>query len=73
MQCHVRDSFYALGESRFDSIAMLWFDSVDSLQQMKASPEFQEAENDLKKFVEEKYIFTMAVEENWIIGPEARL
>lgn len=72
MQCHVGDSSYVLGESRFDSIAMLWFDNIESVQKMQASAEYQEAENDLKTFVEEKYIFPMLVEEHWIIGPEAR-
>jgi len=72
IQCHTRDSWYVVGEPRFDSVAMLWFDNVEELQKAKSSGEFLKVEADLGNFVEKKYIFPMLVRENWIIGPEAR-
>src|SRR5262249_54722900 len=33
VQCHVRDSFYTVGESRFDAVAQLWFDDTRALEQ----------------------------------------
>lgn len=72
IQCHTRDSWYIVGEPRFDSAAMLWFDNVEALQKAKVSPEGKQSESDLANFVVQKYIFSMVVKENWIIGPEAR-
>ncbi|MCX5697780.1 MAG: EthD family reductase [Candidatus Omnitrophica bacterium] len=72
IQCHTRDSWYVVGEPRFDSCAMLWFDSPEATQKALSLAEFARAEDDLGNFVEKKYIFRMAVRENWIIGPEAR-
>lgn len=73
IQCHVRDSAYVFGESRFDSVNMLWFDSVEALLAAYASPEYKKVQDSLKNFAESKYVFPiMAAKEHWIIGPEAR-
>ncbi len=69
VQCHVRDSFYVVGESRFDAVAMLWFEDMKALSGMKASPEYGEVNANLARFADQKYIFSMAARENWIIGP----
>lgn len=73
LQCHVRDSFYTIGESRFDAVAQLWFDDTQAIRQMVASPEYRESVRpDLDQFTDPKYVMTMAAREHWIIGPEAR-
>lgn len=73
VQCHTRDSWYGFGEPRFDSVGMLWFDSVDALVKAQNSEEYKKAGADLENFVEAKYVFrVMAAKEHWIIGPQAR-
>ncbi len=72
-QCHVRDSFYTVGEALLDAVFMLWFDDVAAIQRMWDSPEYKKSvEPDLLEFVEPKYLHRMAVKEHWIIGPEFR-
>jgi uncharacterized protein (TIGR02118 family) len=71
-QCHVRDSFYAVGDSRFDAVDMFWFDDVTALEIALRSQVFQNLKADHGNFVETKYLFALAVEEHWIIGPDAR-
>ena len=73
VQCHVRDSFYAVGESRFDAVSMFWFRSVGDLEAALASPLARDQlQADDARFLEQKYIFSFAAKEHWIIGPEAR-
>lgn len=73
LQCHTRDGFYVFGEASFDGVELLWFDNVESLKRALDSQQFQEnIRADLDNFVDPKYIFTMAAEERWIIGPENR-
>lgn len=64
LQCHVRDSWYAVGEPRFDAVSMQWYDDARAVAAA--------AGEDLKAFVEPRYVFSMAAQEHWIIGPEAR-
>jgi uncharacterized protein (TIGR02118 family) len=71
-QCHVRDSFYAIGEAMFDCVSLLWFDNIEALANMMTSPENVESAKDLDHFVELKYAHTMVTKEHWIIGPEFR-
>ncbi|NBD32849.1 MAG: ethyl tert-butyl ether degradation protein EthD [Cyanobacteria bacterium] len=72
-QCHVRDSFYAIGESVLDSVSLLWFDNVEELDQATQSSLYkQEFTPDSATLFEPKYIHTMATRENWIIGPQFR-
>ncbi len=72
-QCHVRDSYYAIGEALLDSVSLLWFEDVAAMERAMASAESREAvQPDLANFVDPKYIHSMAVTEKWIIGPESR-
>ena len=70
---HVRDSYYAVVESRCDAVSMFWFNNVAALEAALASPLAQDklvADDAL--YLEQKYIFALAAKEHWIIGPEAR-
>ena len=72
-QCHVRDSFYAVGEALLDAAFMLWFDDARAIARMWASPEYRDiVEPDLVEFIEPKYRHTLAVKEHWILGPAFR-
>ena len=72
LQCHVRDSFYAIGEAIFDAVVQLWFDDVGAIQRMMDSPAFRKAQADLINFIEPKYAHTFVTKEHWIIGPQSR-
>lgn len=73
LQCHVRDSYYAMGESRFDAIAQLWFDDARSIEDAIDSSHYRDTIlPDLALFTDPKYVMTMAAKEHWVIGPEAR-
>jgi uncharacterized protein (TIGR02118 family) len=73
LQCHVRDSYYAMGESRFDAIAQLWFDHTQALELSLGSAHYRKTIlSDLAQFADPKYVMTMAAQEHWIIGPDAR-
>jgi uncharacterized protein (TIGR02118 family) len=72
-QCHVRDAFYAIGEAILDAAFMLWFDDTQTIEQMWASPQYQDVVvPDLEAFTDPKYRHNLAVTEHWIIGPEFR-
>lgn len=68
-QCLVNDGHYVVGESNFDAVYMMWFDNMAALEEALNTAGYK---NDLLKFAEKKYIFHMAAEEHWIIGPELR-
>lgn len=72
VQCHVRDSFYSIGEAILDCASQLWFDDVDAIAKMMRSPEYQETTADFPNFIEPKYVHTFVAKEHWIIGPESR-
>ncbi|GJF35099.1 hypothetical protein KNE206_77990 [Kitasatospora sp. NE20-6] len=69
-QGHVRDGAYAVGETILDAAYQLWFEDEAALQAAVDSPEFARAEEDLKQFVEPRYLHRMAVREHWVIGTE---
>jgi uncharacterized protein (TIGR02118 family) len=70
---HVRDSFYAVGEARFDAVTQMWFDDARAVAAALASSVMAETVRpDLIRFTEPKYTFSMVVQEHWIIGPEPR-
>ena len=72
-QCHVRDSFYAIGEALLDAAYMLWFDDVTALETALASGAYHDLMIEgLRHFAEPRYIHTLAVKEHWVIGPEFR-
>ena len=70
--CTTRDSWYGFGEPRFDMAAMFWFDDIEALDGALASPAFKTLIEDDANFCDPENTFAMAVEEHWIIGPEAR-
>ncbi len=72
LQCTTRDSWYAGGEPRFDGLHQLWFDSVGALELALRSANYVHAQAHLAEIVETRYLFSMATEEHWIVGPEAR-
>lgn len=72
VQCHTRDSWYGFGEPRFDAVHMLWFDDLEALDAAAASPQQKAADEDRRAFVNQRYVFSMTVVENWIIGPNER-
>ncbi|GAB1540812.1 hypothetical protein NUACC21_34810 [Scytonema sp. NUACC21] len=70
LQCHVRDSSYAVGETTFDCVSQLWFDDIEALEKVYNSSEYQnEVKPDFAVLFEPKYIHTMVTDETWIIGP----
>ena len=72
LQCHTRDGAYGIGEAVLDCAYQLWFDDVDAMRAALATPEYKEAEEDLRSFVEPRYIHKLAADEHWVIGPQAR-
>lgn len=72
LQGHVRDGMYAVGEASLDCVSQLWFDDLDAIERMYASPEYERVANDLEGLVEPRYIHTMVTREHWVIGPEPR-
>lgn len=73
IQGHVRDGFYAIGESLLDCVSQLWFDDLQSLEKAYNSPEYQGLVlPEFEHLFEIKYIHQMVTTETWIIGPEFR-
>jgi hypothetical protein len=73
LQGHVRDSFYAIGESLLDCVSQLWFDDLQSLEKAYDSTEYQDLVlPDFEDLFESKYIHRMVAAETWIIGPGFR-
>lgn len=70
VQNHTRDSSYAIGEAVLDAAYELSFDDLDALSAGVSSPQFARAKSDLMGFVNPRYVHQLAVQENWIIGPE---
>ena len=69
VQWHARDGLYGIGETPFDLVAYLWFDSPEAVEQALASPEGQASAADLPGFVELKYAHMLLMKEHWVIGP----
>lgn len=73
LHAHTVDGAYVFGEAAFDSVEQLWFDDVDALREALNSAYFRERVTAARdEITDPKYVFSLAVEENWIIGPEAR-
>ncbi|MGW0807709.1 EthD domain-containing protein [Nonomuraea sp. NPDC002799] len=72
VQGHTRDGAYGIGEAVLDGAHQLWFDDGDALAAALRSPEFRQADEDLRTFTEERYLHRMVVREHWVIGPEPR-
>ncbi|GAA3794783.1 EthD domain-containing protein [Streptomyces phyllanthi] len=73
LHAHTVDGAYVFGESAFDSVEQLWFDDVDALQQALRSPFLTEKVKAARdEIADPRYVFSVAVKENWIIGPDPR-
>lgn len=71
--CFTRDSWYVVGEPRFDSVVHFWFENVQAAQAMVESELYRTTiKSDGANFLDPKYVFHMVTKEHWIIGPEAR-
>lgn len=70
--CTTRDSWYGFGEPRFDMVGLCWFDSAEAMAEAAKTPAWQACTADQTNFVAAKHLFSMAVAEHWIIGPEVR-
>ncbi|GAA3882231.1 hypothetical protein GCM10022243_53540 [Saccharothrix violaceirubra] len=68
-QNHTRDGAYGIGEAPLDCAYQLWFDDVAAVRDAVRGNEFQRAMADLATFTNPRYVHTLAVRENWIIGP----
>jgi uncharacterized protein (TIGR02118 family) len=69
VQCHARDGLYGIGETPFDAVSCLWFDSPEAVQAALASPENAASAADLPAFLEMKYAHVFLMKEHWVIGP----
>lgn len=73
VQGHVRDSFYVLGESRFDAVDQLWFADEAALAAALSSNAYRDGVAwGLQELVEPRYLFTLACRSHWVIGPAFR-
>ena len=73
LQCHTRDGQYVFGEASFDAVEQLWFDDLEALGSAVRSEQFGvRVRASLEKFVETKYVYSLAAQEHWVIGPEPR-
>lgn len=70
-QNHTRDALYSIGEAPLDCAYQVWFDNVNAVFTAMKTAEYRRALTDLRSFVEPRYLHTLVVQENWIIGPEA--
>ena len=71
--CFTRDSWYVVGEPRFDSVIHFWFENVKAAEALAESAEYRaRVVPDDDAFLDPKYVFHMVTKEHWIIGPEAR-
>ncbi len=72
LQNHVRDGFYAVGESRFDGAEQVYFDDLSALKEGLASDAYTAVRDALPDLVETRWVYSFNVREHWVIGPEAR-
>ncbi|QUH02164.1 EthD domain-containing protein [Saccharopolyspora erythraea] len=72
VQGHSRDGMYGVGEAPLDAAFQLHFAGPEALVDARNTAEYRAFESELREFVEPRYVHTLAVEQNWVIGPEAR-
>jgi hypothetical protein len=66
-----RPGLYGLGEPRFDAVEVLSYRDLDALQTAIAGP-FGDTLRAGWAFVDNRYLFTFAAQEHWIIRPGER-
>jgi hypothetical protein len=67
LQGHTRDGAYAIGEAVLDAAYQLWFDDLDALAAAVASAQFERAEENLRTFIEPRYLHELVVREHPIL------
>jgi hypothetical protein len=68
----VRDGWYFLGEPRFDMVSSIWFENLNSMYITLSKDDDGICMFSDINFVNSNYVFCFYVNENWVIGPEAR-
>ncbi|MEU8517028.1 EthD family reductase [Kitasatospora sp. NPDC048722] len=68
VQNHTRDASYGVGEAVLDAAYQLWFDDVDAFEAARRTPEYRSMLADLGLFTEARYVHTLLLRENWILG-----
>jgi hypothetical protein len=66
-----RDSWYVVGEPRFDAAIHCWFASLGALEESYATKPDALLPGD-GGLVEPRYVFPLAFREHWVVGPEPR-
>jgi hypothetical protein len=66
-----RAGLYGIGEPRFDAVEVLSFASAETLQAQLAGPLREPLHRGLS-FVDDRYLFTFAAQEHWVIRPGER-
>jgi hypothetical protein len=73
VHAHTRDGFYTFGEAVLDSVEHLWFDDEAALRAALTSAYWHEQVTAARApLVDPAYVFSLTVNEHWIIGPEPR-
>lgn len=71
--CTTRDGWYVVGEPRFDAAVHFWFESREALE---AATTAMAGRGGIlpsdPTLVEPRYVFPIALQEHWVIGPAAR-
>jgi len=67
-QCTILEKLYNWGEPRYDGIQYMWFDSVSEIENALLSHECQNFMAHLSHLVETKYLYSIVLQEHWIIN-----
>jgi uncharacterized protein (TIGR02118 family) len=70
LQNHTRDASYGVGEAVLDAAYQLWFDDVEAFDAARRTPAYRDLLADLGQFTEPRYLHTLLLRENWILGRE---
>jgi uncharacterized protein (TIGR02118 family) len=69
VQSHLIDEAYLYAEPRYDGVAQLWFDNIDSLRAAFASPEGKALSADGPKFIDLSILQNFVAQEHVVIAP----
>ncbi|MGK5551220.1 EthD domain-containing protein [Actinomadura kijaniata] len=73
LHCHTRDGAYVFGEPPFDSVEQLWFTDLEALNRLQTSRAYTDRlRTEREHLADPRYVFSMACQEHWIIGPQPR-
>ncbi len=65
VQLPAEDSEYAQSQPRFDGVALLWFDSIDTLREGARQPAFQRTRDDMTHFADTAASTSLLTREIW--------